>query len=50
MYVCVRMLEPLELELQTVMSCQVGAPGPLEEQPGLLATEPSLHPPSAVFS
>jgi hypothetical protein len=25
MYVCVRMLDPLELELQTVVSCHVGA-------------------------
>ena len=24
-YVCVRMLDPLELELQTVVSCPVGA-------------------------
>ena len=37
MYVCVRVLDPLELEIQTVVSCHVGArelnPGSLEEQP-----------------
>ena len=48
MYVCVKMLDPLELELQAVVNCHVGAGytnrGPLEEQPAFLTTEPSLQP------
>lgn len=42
-----RVLSPLELELQMIMSCSVGAgncPGPLREQPVLLTTEPPLQP------
>jgi len=40
---CVRVWDPLELELQTVVSCHVGA-GPREEQPVLLTVEPFLQP------
>ena len=47
-HVCVRVPDTLELELQTVVSSHVGArnmnSGPLEEQPLLLTTEPSLQP------
>ena len=46
-----RVLDPLELELQTVMSCHVGVGamwelnlGSLKEQPILLTSEPSLEP------
>jgi len=43
-----RVLDPLELELQIVVSCHVGAgnlsPGTVEEQPVFLTTEPSLQP------
>lgn len=46
MYVCVRVSQALELELQTVVSCHLGCwelgPGPLEEQLMLLITEPPL--------
>jgi hypothetical protein len=35
MHICMRVSEPLELELQIAMGCYVGA-GPLEEQPVLL--------------
>ena len=41
------MLEPLELELQVVVSHHVGLElnlGPLEEQSGLLTAEPSFQP------
>ena len=45
----IRVSDPLELELQTVVSCHVDAeelnPGPLEEQSVLLTTEPP-HPPA----
>ena len=49
-YVCVRVPDSLELELQTVVSCHVGAgnrtnPGPLEEQSVPLTTEFSLQTP-----
>ena len=44
MCVCVRVLDQLELELQTVVSCHMSYPGPLEEQPVLLIAEPSLQP------
>jgi hypothetical protein len=49
MYVYVRVSDPLELELHTVVNCRVGAgnwvnPGSLEEQPVLLTTEPPLQP------
>ena len=39
-----RALDLLGLELQTVVSCHVGAgnPGPLQEQPVLLTAKPSL--------
>jgi hypothetical protein len=44
MFVCVRMSDTLELELQSIVSCHVGDwelnPGPLEEQPVLLTPEP----------
>jgi hypothetical protein len=42
---CVKMPDPLELELQTVVSCCCWElnPGPLEEQPMFLTTEPSLQ-------
>ena len=46
MYVCVRASDPLEWELQTVVSCHVcGELNPvlLEEQPVLLNAEPSLQ-------
>jgi hypothetical protein len=52
MYVCVRVSYPLELELQTVVSCYVCwilNPGPLEEQPVLLTAELSLQPPHFTF-
>jgi hypothetical protein len=39
-----RVSDPLELKLQAVVSHQVGAGYPLEEQPGLLTTEPSSQP------
>ena len=41
MYFHVRMLDRLELELQTDVSSHVG---PLEEQPVLLSAEPSPQP------
>lgn len=41
MYACVGVSDPLGLELQTLVSCHVGA-GFLEEKPVLLTTEPSL--------
>ena len=42
MCVCVKVLDPLELELQTVASCYVVLDlGPLEEQQMLITTEPS---------
>lgn len=42
-----RVLEPLELQLLTVMKMAGDSIlGPPKEQSGLLATEPSLHPPS----
>lgn len=49
-HMCARSLwrpeDPLEVELRTVVSCYVGAgvwaPGPVEEQPVILTTEPSL--------
>jgi hypothetical protein len=47
MFVCVRVSDPLELELQTVASCHMDAGnwtlGPLEEQPVLLTAELSLQ-------
>lgn len=43
-YVCVRVSEPLELELHTAVSCPVELnQDPLEEQPVFLTTEPSLQ-------
>jgi hypothetical protein len=46
MNVCVWVLNPLELKLQTVVSVHVELNlDPLKEQPVLLTTEPSLHPP-----
>jgi hypothetical protein len=42
MYVCVRVLEPVQVELEIVVSCHVGS-GPLEEQSVPLTTEPSLQ-------
>jgi hypothetical protein len=47
-YVWVRVLDPLELELQTVASCHVGAgtwtpDRPLEEQLVLIFAEPFLQ-------
>jgi hypothetical protein len=44
-----KVLDPLELKLQTVVSCHVGGCwewnlGPLEEQPVLFTAEPSLQP------
>jgi hypothetical protein len=49
MSICVKVLDPLDLEPQTVESRPCGCwglnPGPLEEQPVLvLLTEPSLQP------
>jgi hypothetical protein len=49
MYVCVRMSDPLELELQMIVSylprgCWESILSPLEEQPAFLTTEPSLQP------
>jgi hypothetical protein len=47
-----RVLDPLELELQMVVSqhgCGELNLGPLEEQPGLLFPESSLQPPSSNF-
>ena len=43
MCIGVKVSDPLQLDLQTVVSCHVGA-GPLEEQSVLLTTEPSLQP------
>ena len=47
MYICVRMLDPLELELQTGVSCHVGAGNWTwilwQEKPVLLTAEPSLQ-------
>lgn len=49
LHVCVRVLESLEVDLETVVSCYVCAgywtrQNPLEEQPMLLNAEPSLQP------
>ena len=50
MYIIMGMSDPLELELQTVVSQSIPSgcwelnSGPLEEQPMLLTTEPSLEP------
>ena len=48
MYVCVRVSEALELELETVVSCHHGRwgliLGPLEEWQVFLTTEPHLQP------
>ena len=48
MYVSVKMSDPLELELQTVVICHVDAgkwdPDPREEQPVLLTAEPAPQP------
>jgi hypothetical protein len=48
MYVCVRVSDPLQWELQTVVSQHVGSGnmnlGPLEEQPVFLTPEPCLQP------
>ena len=52
MYIlCMRLLDPLELELQTVVSCHLGAgnPGSLEEQTVLLTTELTLQAPPLYF-
>ena len=50
-YVYGRVSGPLELELQTVVSCHCGSwelnLSPLEEQPVLLVTEKSLQPHAA---
>jgi hypothetical protein len=44
-----RALDPLGLELQMVVSCHVTAQ-PLEEQPVLLTTDPSLQAPRFLTS
>ena len=47
MYVCVRVSDPLEMELQRVVSYHMGVGklhwGPLEEHPVLSTTKPSLQ-------
>ena len=47
--VCMSVSDALELELQTVGSCHVGAPGSLEEQSVLSTAEPSLSSPVMVL-
>ena len=41
--VCIQVLSSLEQELQMVVSCWELNPGPLEEQPVFLTSEPSLQ-------
>lgn len=49
MYVCVRLSDPLEVELRAAMWVLENEPGPLDEQPGFSTTEPSLqHPPPSI--
>ena len=51
-YVCTRVSGPLELELQTVVSCHVGTwnwTWILKEKPVLLTAEPSLQPLESMF-
>lgn len=53
LYVCVRLPDPLELESHTVVSCPglwELAQDPLEEQPMLLTSEPSLQPTSDLLT
>jgi hypothetical protein len=49
-YACAKILDPLELKLQAVVNCHMGAGNrTLEEQPVLFTTKPPLQPHSTVW-
>lgn len=49
MYVCVRVMDTLELELQTIWELGV-EPRSCRKKPVLLTAEPSLHPSIYIFT